>query len=324
MNEKDVRQAISSRVLVTHQYVVIAKSFILNEFNPDSFTLLRCFLEHLQIQPLYKFVLHQSVPTEPQIKLVADFLRWRLAFVEALWALLGEALILPTRSDLAEIDVHQGWTTEVPGSGGRTSGRQFDEYKVALPLTLRLAPSLQGNVPSPLTDPDLFLLEVDIPDIHEEIADALQQAVKCFRLELYLPSVMMLGMASEGAWIELGLSLLKANPSDPRLTSDARDTIRDSLTSPHTSVLQKMESVSDLYKKQDVYANVAKRSGYNIRILSNVFIWSNVIRDSRNAVHYGADSSSRNTYEKVATFLLGTGQNLRVLYAIRRAAEELS
>jgi hypothetical protein len=52
--------------------------------------------------------------------------------------------------------------------------------------------------------------------------------------------------------------------------------------------------------------------------------WSNVIRDSRNALHYGADAASRNTYEKVAALLLGANQNFRILYAIRRAATEFA
>jgi hypothetical protein len=324
MNEQEMRREISSRVSVTRQDIALAKTFILNNFNTESNKLLQRFLEHVQAHRLDKFVLHDSVPYEPQVKQVASFLSWRLAFDEALWSLIGEAIILPAGSNLFENEAHQEWTTVVRNSGGYSAGWRFEEYKIAFPQTIRLAPSLQGKAASPLSDSDLYLSELAIPDIPPDVEDALRQAVLCFRHELYLPAVAMLGMASEGSWIELGLSLLRANPADPNLTSDKRDKTLDLLTSPHSSVLQKMEGVMDLYRKQDVYGNVAKRSGYNHRTLATVLNWSNVIRDSRNALHYGADSASRNTYEKVAALLLGANQNLQIIYAIRRSAQEFS
>ncbi|HUU08301.1 MAG TPA: hypothetical protein VMW61_02130, partial [Dehalococcoidales bacterium] len=69
---------------------------------------------------------------------------------------------------------------------------------------------------------------------------------------------------------------------------------------------------------------VAKQSGFNQRYLKEVLNWSNVVRDSRNAVHYGADPATQNTYEKVAALLLGAVPNLRTLYTIRQAAEEIA
>jgi len=60
------------------------------------------------------------------------------------------------------------------------------------------------------------------------------------------------------------------------------------------------------------------------RYLREVINWSSVVRDSRNAVHYGADPATQNTYEKVAALLLGAVPNLRILYAIRQAAEEIA
>ncbi len=324
MNEQEIRQEISFRLSVTRQDIALAKSFILNHFTTEANKLLQRFLEHVQAHPLDKFVLHESVPHEPQVKQVASFLSWRLAFAEALWALIGEAIVLPARNDLIEIEAHQAWTTVVRNSGGYSAGWQFEEYRIAFPQTIRLAPSLQGKAPSPLSDTDLYLSELGIPNIPPDVEDALRQAVLCFRHELYLPAVAMLGMASEGSWVELGLSLLKANPADSNLTSDKREKTRDLLKSPHSSILQKMEVVMDLYRKQEIYSNIAKECGYNHRTLATVLNWSNVIRDSRNALHYGADPALRNTYEKVAALLLGANQNLQILYAIRRSAQQFS
>jgi hypothetical protein len=322
MNEQKIRQQIISLVVVTRQDIAIAKTFILNHFSPESSKLMRRFLEHVQAQSPDQFVVHESVDAEPQIRQVASFLSWRLAFSEALWGLIGQALIFPARSSFYEDEVYQQWTTVVRNSGGQSAGWRFDEYRVALPSTISLAPSLQGNKPSPLSDGDLYLTELGIPDLPSDVEDALRQAVLCFRQELYLPAVAMVGLASEGSWIELGLALLQANPTDGRLTPEKRQQTREQLTSPFTSILRKMEMIVDLYKRQDIYANVASKS-HKPQDLGIVLNWSNIVRDSRNALHYGTDPSSRNTYEKVAALLLGANQNLKVIYSVRRAAHEL-
>ena len=187
MNE-EMRQDISSRVAVTRQDIALAKTFILTNFEPEADTLLQRFLEHVQIRPLDQLVIHSTIPLEPQMKQVALFFGWRLAFTEALWALVGEAIVLPTRNSLFELEARQNWTTVVPGSGGHSAGWQFEEHRVAFPHSIRLAPSLQGRVPTPLSDTDLYLSELDIPDIDSEVEDALRQAVACFRNELYQTS----------------------------------------------------------------------------------------------------------------------------------------
>jgi hypothetical protein len=134
----------------------------------------------------------------------------------------------------------------------------------------------------------------------------------------------MLGTASEGAWIELGLSLIKVASTSTALSKDALDKITEELKSPYTSVLQKLEAIAKLYERKDIFSEVMKQSGYNHRHLAQVLNWSNVIRDARNAIHYGAGAASENTYEKVAALLLGVPLNLRILYSIRRAAEALA
>lgn len=84
-----------------------------------------------------------------------------------------------------------------------------------------------------------------------------------------------------------------------------------------------MDTIVDLYHKQDIFGEVAKRSGISHRYLGQVLNWSNIVRDSRNAVHYGADPATQNTYEKVAALLIGAVPNIRTLYTIREAAEGL-
>ena len=72
-----------------------------------------------------------------------------------------------------------------------------------------------------------------------------------------------------------------------------------------------------------MFGNLYKSSGCRPTNLNSVALWADVVRDSRNAIHYGTEPSSPNNYEKVAVLLLGASQNLRILYAILKAAREL-
>jgi hypothetical protein len=195
---------------------------------------------------------------------------------------------------------------------------------MSVPSEVRLAPSLQGKKPQPLSDADLYLAELQIPELHVEIKEALAQAVQCFRHDLFVPCLAMLAKASEGAWTELGLSLLEVDVDNPNLKREKRDKIQQTLTSPDASMVKKIRTVLELYDRQDVFSEVRKRSGFDNRALTEVSLWANIVRDSRNAVHYGASPSTTNTYEKVAALLLGASHNLRLMYSIRKAAEDLS
>lgn len=195
------------------------------------------------------------------------------------------------------------------------------EHNISVPTTLRIAPSAINNLPQPLSDPDLYLADFEIDDTHAEVEDSLRQAALCFRHELYVPCLAMLAKASEGAWIELGLTLLEFAPDNPALNAGKREKFRAILNSQYDSFIRKMDTVVQIYDKQDIFAEMAKTSGYNQRYLKEVVNWSHIVQDSRNAVHYGADPATQNSYEKVAALLLGAVPNLRILYSVYKAAE---
>ena len=322
MNQSEAYQLITSQIIVTRQHIVIAKSHILKNFDASTSHMLKKLLIDLEAQKPLKVVLHPSVPIEPQIAQVAKAIIWELAFGEAIWSLIGLGILIPARSGLDTIDVNQEWTTIVPGGGGTTAGWNFEEHEISIPGNVRLAPSVVNQPPQPLSDPDLYLSDFEIAGLHAEVAESLRQAALCFRYELYLPCLAMLTKAAEGSWIEMGISLLKVDSENPSLNSEKRGKISEMLNSEYASMVQKMDTIVQLYDKQDIFKDVMKKSGANLRYLRGVLNWSNVVRGSRNAVHYGADPATQNTYEKVAALLLGAVPNLRILYAIRQAAEE--
>lgn len=78
-----------------------------------------------------------------------------------------------------------------------------------------------------------------------------------------------------------------------------------------------------MYRSQPVFKSVATRS-HPADYLEEVRVWSEVLRDTRNAVHYKNDAPVEIDYEKTAALLMGVAKNLGTLYRIRRAAEQVA
>jgi hypothetical protein len=172
---------------------------------------------------------------------------------------------------------------------------------------------LAVGINQPLSDPDLYLHELAIENLHKEVEQSLRESVKCFKHELYLGCLALLGKASEGAWIELGLSLAKAVPDGAGIDgSRYAATFED----PFVGVGKKIKEVLNLYDRKDVFGPIYTASGYKINDLRNAVVWADAVRESRNSVHYGVHPSMSNSYEKVAALLIGAVPHLKILYAI--------
>ena len=324
MNQDDAYKEILDLVSVGHQHVVIAKSFIVREFNPSTRALLEDFMTHVEADKPEKVMIHESVDLDPQLKKIAAYLGWQMAIGEAVWGLIGSGVLLPGHSGYFDIQTtSQGWSNFAPGDSGTSSSWTFDQLTITVPVFLRLAPSLQDDDELALSDGDLFLAEIDIPNLGEEISSALNDAVECFRNDLYLPSLAMLGMASEGSWIELGISLLDYADAASAIAEEKSAAIRERIRSRYESVPAKIDEIVKLYRRADVFEEVISKSGYKARALEEIVIWSNVVRDSRNAIHYGTEATVENTYEKAATLLLGCKQYLGIIFGIKDAADSL-
>lgn len=327
MNLQEIPNDVSRRIQVTRQNVTYAKKFILAHFAPQTETMEKALLDSLDMQPPQRIVIDDSVPLEPQLAKLANAIGWKFAFAEAISGLVTDGILLIPRGDFRpaefSVDYSLGEGRYSRGSGGLELGPLFQAYNIYIPGHLSMAPTLQSLHPEPFTDPDLFLAHLEILDLNFEVQEALRQAVKCFRHELYLPAIAMLGLASEGAWQELGISLLKVAEHSSAMTQETIDKKRGILTDVSTSTRKKIDLIAELYSN-NIFAEVVKKSGRSSSQLSQVLNWSNVIREGRNEIHFGEDSASENTYEKVAALLLGVPVNLNILYSIRRVAEELA
>jgi hypothetical protein len=164
----------------------------------------------------------------------------------------------------------------------------------------------------------LFLHNFNIPNIHPEVEESLREAVRCFRHELYIACLAMLGKASEGAWTELGLKLAQAISSGSPVNGKKTEKKLD----PRYAIGKRITETLQLYEQKDVFGTLQKESGVSIQDLRTAAVWSDVVRESRNSVHYRDYPSMPNTYEKVAALLIGAVPHLRLLYRIYTVLDE--
>jgi hypothetical protein len=322
MNADEAKAEILKRVVVTRQHVTLAKSFLqrLPGIGPhDPFTLMNQFSRQQGYQHPEKIVLHPSVNPEPLLRQTSGYFTCVLALAEGIWALIHQGYLLHV-GNLRAWEAHQEWTTVVPGQGGMSAGWRFPEYTVELPQKIVLAPSYRHECPQPMTDPDLFVLEAGIENADPEIIEALQDAVCCFRHELYRPAVTMLGKAMEGAWIELGCSLARAVPTEGGFN---KEKFMGTMSDDNIGIATKIQKVRNLYNQKNLVAHVVKQCGISPKELDNIIIWSDVLRESRNAIHFGVKPTIENSYEKVAVLFIDGAKNLAIMYKIKRIADEL-
>lgn len=312
----EVRQALSevrSEVSVTNQKVTYAKSYVLKNFASDTEGLLRELLEDVDARMPNELVIHPSANTPGMTKKAAESISWTLAFCEAIWGLISSNLIIPAGSGVRWPIQSLNWTTVVPGGGGESSTENLTDLSLPVPSQILTPRSISCQEHQPLTDPDLYLHDIDIENLSSEVEEALREAVQCFKHDLYLACLALLGKASEGAWIELGLALCDRLPEDgEKRASSFRD--------PFIGIGKKIVEALKLYEQREIFEDVYKQSGYKPKELRNAVIWADAVRESRNSVHYGAKPAMPNSYEKVSALMIGALPHLKMVYSIIESA----
>ncbi len=309
MEREHERDAIRARVHVTRADVADAKAFILTRQGHDVDPWMNDWMTHNSLEHPHTVVL-SGPDLESALDTAARYLTLRLTFLEALQDLLREGVLWPAGGDhdwsqsLRWIFVH------TPGSR-RSSGWTFDEFLVRTPGRVRRID--WSDLDPVVVDGDLVLREIGVPDLHEGVAQALRESARCLRAGLYLPAIAMLGAASEGAWVELGHALASVHP-----TYRKAEALASALDDPRTSTASKITETAALYDK-----GYLGRGHFERHIkgqLEGVRVWSDLVRDGRNALHWGKDAAVPNSYDKVATLLLAAVPNIRLLYRVRAKA----
>jgi hypothetical protein len=303
-NPDEIEKYINSKISVKPIMVTIAKGFILQEVKapmPET------------------IILHPSVDSLSQIQQAIESISWQLGYTEAVWSLIHSGFLLPFSSNLFDLEPHLDWTTVYQRSGGTSSGWRFPHWKVFVPGQVRISPSSMDASKGKLTDADLYIRHLNIPNLHQEVQESLEDAVRCFRADLFTPSLTMLAKAVEGAITEMGLALIRWLSESDRVKVKK---LQESLESDFSSIAKKISAVLELYEKQDLFGRISQSSGVRLDSFRGVIVWADHVREARNLVHYGSRSSAVNDYEKVATLLLASSSHFKTIYAVISAAQE--
>src|SRR5262249_20231631 len=143
MNEHEARQFVVDSVVVGRQKIVLMKSSLLTNFDSNSTAMLERVVQQVSPPKPASVILHPTVDPVPALRQFAEWISWWIAGCEALWGLLHSNLLLPVASNLNDFQPGIEWTTVVPGSGGRSAGWNFPEFKVSYPHWLTRSRNLE-------------------------------------------------------------------------------------------------------------------------------------------------------------------------------------
>jgi hypothetical protein len=262
---------------------------------------------------VHSFWRHQGVETggitvnadadlQAQLKNVNEYLVWMAAAHEAIWQLVHSGYLLIDGDGYEQIPARVRWYKD-----GGNWGLSLDDFKIILPRQLRPSRiTITGG--TFLSDADLFLKDLNISNLHSEVADV-TECIRCFRYELYLAAVVLLGRAAEGALTETGSAIGKLFlPTLGAIATKLGTRVADN------SFSKKIDFVRDWVTTHS--KNVETRCGIRLEDFKTAILWIDIVRDARNAVHYLAAPATANTHEKVSTLIIGSVPALRTLYTI--------
>jgi hypothetical protein len=314
MQPDEAERLIAEKVIITRQRIVIMKGLILAHGT------LERGLKELDATRPSEIILHPAVDPMPLLKKASDWISYSLAGCEAVWELIHSGVLIQLSSSLTPFSPSIAWTTVYGNSGGSSGGLQFEQFghfRSAYPNEFSRSWASDRN--QILADADLYLQRLSLPKIHQEIEEALRDAVRCFRAELFVPSVVMLGKASEGIWIELGVALC-----DLIGHSDAKaKKLGEALVGPEIGFAKKLREILAFYEShQPTFKPLAQQVGVKIEDVRTAMLWSDTLRDARNAIHHRVSTSTDASYEIVATLLLAAVPHLQTIYSLHRAAKD--
>lgn len=322
MNYSDPYKAINENINVTRTIVILAKRYILQlgSRHIDIANELPKFLNLYGHPNPGKVNVHHSVFDEKQLKSVAGYLSYSIAFSESILELIHSNYLIATSQYSYANGLTIPWTNVINGSG-TSSSWTFNDYAIGVPSKVKRALSFEHEK-FVLFDADLYITELSINNAHTEVVEALKDTIDCFKNELYRPSLTMLGKVVEGAWIEMGISLANlAIKLD--FDKEKNEKLIDYLKG-QEGFNKKVEKIVSFYSShhRDWFNDLRISSGIQINHLTEIRVWTDVVRESRNAIHFGAVPTTPNTFEKASTLLLAASKNLQTLYRLKSESDK--
>ena len=321
MDKEKIKNQILKNVNVLKSNIFLAKNYIMINikdligknslgYSVDIFPLLRDFNNDniiFQNRNTVDFTaeLYDS-ESDDRILEISKSLSSKLSFYESFWGLIHSNVLLIDSTEYINpnfsclINVEQG-----------QSLKPVSLIRFNLPRFIKLAPSLVNQNKQILIDSDLYLSKIDIPKMHPEVKKSLEEAINCFRFDLYTPCLVMLLSAADEAWTEMGKALAKTLNDEQKISTKIRKIL-------NSDISIKIKIICDLYTTQFDY--LENKDGIKGNTLNQQSVWIHSVRESRNVIHPGHNPSLENTYEKTSNLLISAVEHFRYIYRIFSAA----
>jgi hypothetical protein len=81
---------------------------------------------------------------------------------------------------------------------------------------------------------------------------------------------------------------------------------------------RKLAEIRRVYSDKTLAGKALNDAQMRASDLEEILVWSEILRDARNAIHFGVKPAIPNSYEKVAVLLLAGGKYLPILYRMKQ------
>ena len=309
MTQPPTREELEQRIRPSAGDIVFAKQVILNEVKDslagDTTALIKSVLLAAKA-PLLDDRQANDASIDEQVTRCMWLAAARLALAE----LAGGGLLLPLNSlGSAQRELSISIKTT-----HYSHGERFNGYDLILATSYRLSGRASNWDLTLLYDSDIYLSSLEAPAMHARVRAAIIEAVDCYRSGLYLAAAVLLGTASEGAWMELATAVAEAlDHHTPRRLTEELDRPAPSMEAiqreTHAAVLN---HCSDALRSIDV-----SRSMWN-----GIFETASYYRSLRNYAVHLKEGIDRLDYATIGTILARARDYFQDVYRLHSAISE--
>jgi hypothetical protein len=317
MNKEYFENEIKKHVQIKRHDVIETKKFIVNHCKNryKTIELFKKYLKHNEISFNMEYSHIDDENMKIKILEYSKYFSFSLAYCEAINQLINNNIFLSTNIyAVADFPISKTITTHF---SGYSSGCRFNEYHIIIPGEI-MKPFSKMKNDSILFDCDLYINNLKVSNLNNEIMESLEYSINCFKQELYHPTIVMLGKALEGVWTELAISLyehIKTNDTGQNYQTKI-DRIKDGKPD-FSKVLNDVYNY--LRSNLDSHLNGIK---FNMLYLKEAFIWSTEIRNARNAIHINVSSPVKDTYVTTAIHLIIAQRYIKFLYKLKKMLDK--
>lgn len=158
-------------------------------------------------------------------------------------------------------------------------------------------------------DFDVFLDGTCCAQMHDGIQEAITSSLECFRKGLYMPATVMLAAAAEATWTESGAAIAR-NLQDLKLEALFADQ--------YSSISKKVLELRKVLESPTAKP-LLKAASQSIGKVVDAEVWTTVLRDRRNALHWGKAKNFIAGHSETAVLLMAAPIHLNTLESIRLA-----